>query len=1626
MPQVQYERDINANSSNSSISQPDDSVKRKFSDRDYTDLETHFGTTRNYDVAGYLMIDGKMLDFSGRHWGDTSSDFRQVDYRDVYEVEAIESEFNNGRDAMVAMIGDGNIRLNPESGGINLAVLPNVKQITTLRGYINHFRGEVVVDVDDAGGNTLHSFEYNKGTSADRIIADIKRYFEDGTIPEAQSGIGQFRYSDRDYAQDFTSRGILTRAKEDDAHTPAEKQRLAEYQTMRAEYDTLEVKRSEISDRLRIVRASDGSRNKAYWDEFNRLRNESIETANKLTNLEKRLRSYEGSKTLSRLIDRERRRQMELFDRQNREEYRNARSEYVVERSRSELRRKILSEFNKLNRRLLNPTKTDHIPEVLREPVTEALRVLNMDTSEADSRIEYYEKLIASERGRISGLRKDLEMLEPQERSLLGDLAKAKSEVAAARSKLKEAEADYQEKRAPVKALDEERKALYRELDAEHDEAKKNEIRQSLRKMGKELMDLKAKREVASAERNKAKEALKTAERKLEQIEGELAKLEKVRKELPEAEKNLDSYIKTVERLEAQGTKLDGVLSELQTAYEKILLEPDDEVVAEYNKDISEKIVQVKHDVGSTALRSMSVTQLEEVYELLTMIRTVVANKNKLFNDARNQTVEEAGREVMKQVDDQGREIRRRGKEKIDQALDTLAKWGWGNEKPTYAIDRIGAERLMELQHDILMGQNVAAQDMEEGRLFRIAEQEKYGFKEWKLDETHEFTAKNGKTFKITTAEIMSLYAYSKRPQAWDHLEIGGFTFKRLVEKTKTDVKGNKKTYYVEEHQTYNLSRDQVAQISGVLTAGQRAFVDSMQDYLSTVMGAKGNKVSMLLYGIKIFKEKFYFPLKTDKQYQVEMGKVAGERTVVSSGMTKNTVKGANNPIVLEGFMEVWGKHVEQMSTYHGLALPLENFHRVLSYKEKGSTDGKSAVSVKASITTAHGKAATDYLSQYLTDLNGGLKADPKEVFGGVMLGRFKKAAVLGSMSVFIQQPTSIVRALDELHPKYFVGERLSKQKHAALWAEIKKYAGVAVVKEAGGYDTGTSGSMVDYIIGKDESVMDKVDDFLGRAPAYADEVTWCKIWQACLREQAALHPELKGEALKKAAGERFTVVIDRTQVYDSVVSKSQHMRSKNAYMNMITAFLGEPTTSINMREKALRHFRKGEWGKVARTTASVWGASLLAAVASSLVYATRDDDEDETWAEKFLSSLTVEALDALNPLTALPIVKDVWSLAQGYDVERSDMSLITKFFDAGTKVASVCNKDTEGMTDEEQQKYYGEIASSLWGVVESGASLMGIPAKNVAREVTSVVNFFSTAYKDLIADERDTTGGSLFDAVNDNFWESFPIVRNFYEHDKSEKLYDAIVAGDSEYVRRMKSGYKTESAYDSAVRKALKENDPRIKEAAEARVKGDIATKTKLLEEIVGEGHFSKDVVNQAINSAQNDITRDGAELLRTTDERIGKAAALKESDSEYQRIVNAIVREGKYSRDTVVKAINTQKGKIEDEEKDEVYSIFDTADINDAYENGDEELAHEIIDDLIATKVANGSEEEKARSSVRSSLTRYWKPIYKAAYEGGDTEECERIEDILADSGLYGKPKELRKTLKSWRKEDDEEEDN
>jgi hypothetical protein len=80
---------------------------------------------------------------------------------------------------------------------------------------------------------------------------------------------------------------------------------------------------------------------------------------------------------------------------------------------------------------------------------------------------------------------------------------------------------------------------------------------------------------------------------------------------------------------------------------------------------------------------------------------------------------------------------------------------------------------------------------------------------------------------------------------------------------------------------------------------------------------------------------------------------------------------------------------------------------------------------------------------------------------------------------------------------------------------------------------------------------------------------------------------------------------------------------------------------------------------------------------------------------------------------------------------------------------------------------------------------------------------------------------------------------------------------------------------------------------------------------------------------------------------------------------------------------------------------------------------MALTIIEDLVNTKIANGMTEKEAKSSVRSSITSYWKPIFLEAYNSKDSAEQKRIRQILIASGLYGRTSEVIDTTQQWIKD-------
>ncbi|MBO5123477.1 MAG: hypothetical protein J6B99_10005, partial [Oscillospiraceae bacterium] len=153
----------------------------------------YFGRTYKWSETGYILLDGSRLDFSGKHEGAPGG-YRTVDHRDIRDAFGDDYGGNGYSDSLVQFMREGNIRIMPESSGINLSVAPTKEQERSLDDFISKERGEVVLDLDDDRGNTVASVEYPRGMRASKVLADIRKYFEDGTMPQV-SELAQFRYS---------------------------------------------------------------------------------------------------------------------------------------------------------------------------------------------------------------------------------------------------------------------------------------------------------------------------------------------------------------------------------------------------------------------------------------------------------------------------------------------------------------------------------------------------------------------------------------------------------------------------------------------------------------------------------------------------------------------------------------------------------------------------------------------------------------------------------------------------------------------------------------------------------------------------------------------------------------------------------------------------------------------------------------------------------------------------------------------------------------------------------------------------------------------------------------------------------------------------------------------------------------------------------------------------------------------------------------------------------------------------------------------------------------------------------------------------------------------------------------
>lgn len=757
--------------------------------------------------------------------------------------------------------------------------------------------------------------------------------------------------------------------------------------------------------------------------------------------------------------------------------------------------------------------------------------------------------------------------------------------------------------------------------------------------------------------------------------------------------------------------------------------------------DFRNKISNAMPDKGAAyVLRRMSTTALQDLNRMLTVLSRTVSSANQFFANRRYAQIDAAAKNTIEELEQMGH------KSAYTNKLTNFINWS--NVNPVYAFDRFGegGKAIFKAFQDGWGKLAFHAKEILDFAERTYGDEPKNGAKKKRSNRSSKQVQAWVKTVRtyhvgdrdvqLTDAQVMSLYCLARREQAMGHLLGGGFQPADIQQPTaiaKKTISQDAVTLYAED----------IGAITAQLTDRQKQVADAMQEFMAKTCADWGNEVSMQRFGYMAFGEEYYFPIQV-VQGEVPAAHPGAEEhnlyRLLNMSMTKSTVQGANNTILLRDIFDVFAEHTTDMAKYNALGLPLLDAMKWLNYKEKIYDEhGKlTSKTVQKSLVRAYGNDAYSYILNLLKDLNGtnnGGYADLDRMAKG-FLSRYKVAAVGANLRVVLLQPTAYWRAKRVLsHRSLLYGARaVHRIKYGAKMA--KQYCGMAVWKSLGYFDTNIARSLQSQIK-YDAGVLDKIADKALLGAGKADEATWGALWNACEAEVKRTDARLKAgsEAFYRRVAELLTDVIYRTQVVDSTLTRSQSMRGKSAYSNMASAFMSEPILAANLlldsytavhndRRKGLTFaaaIRKN--GRRVLANIEAYALSVLvSALIESLYDAWRDEDDDAYW-EKVLEALPGNAAENLNPLNKIPLFKDIWTLISDkingtdYGVERMDLESISGMIDL---IDDIYQKGI--VADEDKAEFWGSYRT-VYRVSQALSRLSGVPLGNFLREVVQLYN---------------------------------------------------------------------------------------------------------------------------------------------------------------------------------------------------------------------------------------------------------------------------------------------------------------
>lgn len=739
-------------------------------------------------------------------------------------------------------------------------------------------------------------------------------------------------------------------------------------------------------------------------------------------------------------------------------------------------------------------------------------------------------------------------------------------------------------------------------------------------------------------------------------------------------------------------------------------------------------------------INRMSSADLKSLSEIIRTLKKSISRFNTFHQNSFFKHVTDAADDTIKYLDSLPR----------DEKSGAISDYAfWKMMRPAYAFERFG-EGGKSIYDELRRGQARLAFHVKEIESFTKETFSDKEVKDWEKQQ-HAIKLSDGQTIKMTTAQIMGLYELYKQEDSRRHILSGGIRVPKFSVR-----QGLKKNTSADNG--HIVTEADVASILSRLTDRQREVADKLQKYMATTGAEWGNYVSMARFGERLFTNEQYYPINVDRRQldsRFEADKTpagASLYALLNMSFTKQRQEEAKNGIMTYSIFDVFANHMSDMAQYNAMALPVLDALKWLNYRRtKVDEKGKAHFTgdtVRKSLENAYGRSekknspseskgyAVEFIENILKAYNNTESmSNPYDNIGLAALSRYNRSLIAWNLRVWIQQPSAIARAAKYLGAKDILS-RASLAHYFKNRDEMLKYSGIAVWKNLGFYDINISRGL-NSLIKHDENVLGRFND-TGMKPAeLMDSFTWAAIWGASKNYVTRTKGLSEGDPGFIAEVIRtFEDTIYKTQVVDSVLTRSELMRNKSFFIRSATSFMSEPAVDLSMmadeyfnlqldakrigaKAAAQRHI-----GSIARSAAVLSVGAILNTALASVVDALRDDDDYQEWYEKYAEAFLDNLKNALNPLERVPFLSDFSELIKstarefGADTYGNQPSLAymqwsDSYLDAVTTLA-------DKLQGEETNYQWYQVVYKL---LQAASGLTGISAAPLVREAVSIWN---------------------------------------------------------------------------------------------------------------------------------------------------------------------------------------------------------------------------------------------------------------------------------------------------------------